>query len=212
MTVYFVTATSHLTNTLSLALLGLVLLASKFAWLTATRRRAVGPVQQPAVLNQCQEPGQSGFNPKRVAEEVSETGKHTPVALPGVGRHILFVDDERSFAESGRAVLKQLGYRVTLVVDANEAIAAIRDAHEKIDCVVTDLSMPGMSGFDLGRICQRLLPGVPVILMSSQDGVIAAELLRVCGIHGLLSKPFTQQTLADAVQQALAGRNDRAGS
>jgi CheY-like chemotaxis protein len=134
------------------------------------------------------------------------------VVLPGVGRHILFVDDERSFAESGRAVLKQLGYQVTLVVDANEALAVIRDAHKKIDCVVTDLSMPGMSGFDLARISRRLLPGVPVILMTSQDGVIATELLRVCGIHGLLLKPFTQQTLAEAVQQALTGRNDRVGS
>jgi CheY-like chemotaxis protein len=212
MTAHFMTATLHMTNALSLVLLRLVLPTLVFAWLTATRRRVAGPVLQPAVLNQGQEPGRSGLNPKRVAEKASETSTQTSVVLPGVGRHILFVDDERSFAESGRAVLKQLGYQVTLVVDANEALAVIRDAHKKIDCVVTDLSMPGMSGFDLARISRRLLPGVPVILMTSQDGVIATELLRVCGIHGLLLKPFTQQTLAEAVQQALTGRNDRAGS
>ena len=120
------------------------------------------------------------------------------------------MDDERHFAEIGRNTLNQLGYRVTLMADATEALAAIRGAHEKIDCLVTDLSMPGMSGFDLARICQRLLPGVPVILMSSHDGAIAAELLQACGIQGLLLKPFTRQTLAEAVQRVFTGGKDGA--
>jgi DNA-binding NtrC family response regulator len=115
------------------------------------------------------------------------------------------VDDDSHFAQGGQATLEQLGYRVTLMADANEALAVIHNAREKIDCVITDLSMPGLSGFDLARICQRLLPGVPVILMSSQEDAIAIELLHACGVHTLLLKPFTRQTLAEAVNGALSG-------
>lgn len=51
----------------------------------------------------------------------------------------------------------------------------------------------------------HFLPAVPVSLLSGQDGLIAVELLRACGIHGLLVKPFARQSLATAVQRALTG-------
>ena len=202
------TATVQLMGTCYLVLLGLVLPATLLAWLTASCRRAAETVQQPVTLQRRQERERSGPNPNRTVEKHSETNEPASVILPGDCRHVLFVDDERHFAEVGRATLQQLGFRVTLVTDANEALAVIRSADDRIDCVVTDLSMPGMSGFDLGRLCQRLLPGVPVILMSSREGMIAPELLQACGIQGLLLKPFTRQTLAEAVQRVLAGGKD----
>jgi len=204
------TATLHSTDTFYLLLLGLVMPAMGFAWLMATRRRAARPAQQPVTLHRREEPEWSGPNLKRTGENISETDELPSTILPGNGRHVLFVDDERHFAEGGRATLQQLGYRVTLAADANEALAVIRGASDKIDCVVTDLSMPGMSGFDLGRICQRLLPGVPIVLMSSREGLIAPELLHACGINGLLLKPFTRQTLAGTVQSVLAVGKDLA--
>ena len=203
------TTTFPVMNTFSLMLLVFGAPIAVVARLIAAHQRIPKLVLEPPVLNQRREPGRSGSHPKPVGGRISETKRPTP-GLPGGARHILFVDDDRHFAEGGRATLQQLGYRVTLMADANEALAVIRNAGEKIDCVITDLSMPGLSGFDLARICQRLLPGVPVILMSSQDSAIDAELLRVCGIHGLLLKPFTRQTLAEAVERALTG--GKAGS
>jgi CheY-like chemotaxis protein len=200
------TSTLPLMNPLSLMFLVFGAPMALVACLMAARRRVAKPVLEPPVLNQRREPGGSGSNPKPVVRKLF-TPKAPEPGFPVGARHILFVDDDRHFAEGGRATLQQLGYRVTLVADANEAIAVIRHASEKIDCVITDLSMPSLSGFDLARICQRLLPGVPVILMSCQEGVIAAELLDACGVHGLLLKPFTRQTLAAAVGRALAGGN-----
>jgi CheY-like chemotaxis protein len=197
-------ATLPLVNTLSLLLLLFGAPSAVAACLIAVGRRTAKPALVPPVLNQRWEPGQSGPHPKPVVGKISETKAPGP-GLPGGGRHILLVDDDRHFAAGGRATLQQLGYRVTLMADANEALAVIRNAAEKIDCVITDLSMPGLSGFDLARICQRLVPGVPVILMSSQEGIIAAELLRACGVHAMLLKPFTRQTLAEAVERVLTG-------
>ena len=199
-------ATLLLLNPFSLMLLVFGAMLAVVARRVAAQGRLAGAVPQPVILNQRREPGRSGGNLKPAAGKNAETKAPEP-GLPGGGRHILFVDDDRHFAEGGRITLQQLGYRVTLTAEANEALAIIRNAGEKIDCVITDLSMPGLSGFDLARICQRLLPGVPVILMSSQEGAISEELLHVCGIHGLLLKPFTRQTLAEAVERALTGGN-----
>lgn len=198
----------HLTNALYLVWLGLVLPATVFAWVTATRCRAAEAVPQAVALHRRQEPEGSSSSPNPRAKKNSETQEPAPAILPGNGRHVLFVDDERQFAEGGQATLQRLGYRVILAADANEALAAIRNASVKIDRVVTDLALPGRSGFDLARLCQRLLPGVRVILMSRQDNPIAAELLLAGGIHGALAKPFTRQSLAEAIQRALTGGND----
>jgi CheY-like chemotaxis protein len=201
--------TLPLVTTLSLLLLMFGAPVAVAAGLIAACRRIAKPTLVPPVLNQRQEPGRPGPDPRPVMGKISETKAPEP-GLPGGNRHILFVDDDRHFAKGGRATLQQLGYRVTLMADANEALAVIRNPVEKIDCVITDLSMPGLSGFDLARICQRLVPGIPIILMSSQEGTIATELLNACGIHGLLLKPFTRQTLAEAVERALTG--GKAGS
>lgn len=197
------TAALHFTYVLSWVLPGLGLLTAVVACLIAFRRGAVKPDRSPFPSSRRPEPERSRFDREPAVSEISKSKQPETPVLPDSGRHILFVDDERHCAESGRSTLSRLGYRVTLVADANEALAAIHSANEKIDCLVTDLSMPGMSGFDLARICQHLLPGVPVILMSGHEGPIAAELLHACGIDGLLLKPFTRQTLAEAVQRVL---------
>jgi CheY-like chemotaxis protein len=198
-------------TTLSIVLAGLVLPAGLIACLMVTRRRT-RPAQPPhnSTRHLRQERCVPDLQP--VAREISESSRQTAAAPPASGRHILLVDDEREFAESAQSMLRQLGYRVTSMADANEALAFIRGANDRIDCLVTKLSMPGISGFDLARICQGLLRGIPIILMGSQEGPIAAELLDACGIHGLLSKPFTQKSLAAAVHRALTGGKDTAGS
>jgi CheY-like chemotaxis protein len=195
-------------NVLFLVLLGLISLVAVVTCLIAARRSAGQPASRHPGFNRRPDSEPSDLKRKLGAPGISKTKEREPANYRRNDRHILFVEDDRHFAESGRTTLKELGYQVTLVADANEALAVIHNAHEKIDCVVTDLSMPGMSGFDLARVCQRLLPDVPVILMSSLDGPIADELLHTCGIHGLLSKPFARQTLAEAVKRVLTGGKD----
>jgi CheY-like chemotaxis protein len=130
--------------------------------------------------------------------------EHGPSSLPlGEGEHILFVDDEQSFADCGQRVLQRLGYRVTTVLNPNAALELVRTRTEQFDCILTDFTMPGMSGLALAREVRSLLPATPIILMSGYGGAITTESLRPQGIRELILKPFTPQTLAEAVKRAL---------
>jgi PAS domain S-box-containing protein len=123
----------------------------------------------------------------------------------GGGEHILLVDDEQSLVECGQRMLQRLGYRVTAVQSAGEALDLIRSGSHEFDCILTDLDMPETTGIALARECRGLLPETPVVLMSGYSGVTSPDLLRSHGIHDLVLKPFTPQTLAEAMRRALTG-------
>jgi PAS domain S-box-containing protein len=123
----------------------------------------------------------------------------------GDGEHILLIDDEPSLVECGQRMLQRLGYRVTAVQSAGEALDLIRGGSHEFDCILTDLDMPEITGISLARECRGLLPEIPVILMSGYWGVTSPDLLRSHGIHDLVLKPFTPHSLAEAVRRALVG-------
>lgn len=142
-----------------------------------------------------------------VAEGVEHAGNErqlSPIPL-GDGEHILLVDDEPSLVDCGQRMLQRLGYRVTAVQSAGAALDLIRGGSHEFDCILTDLDMPGITGITLARECRALLPSTPVILMSGYWGVTSPDLLRSHGIHDLVLKPFTPQTLAEAVRRAITG-------
>lgn len=127
-------------------------------------------------------------------------------AIPlGGGEHILFVDDEPNLLDCGQRMLQRLGYRVTAVHNPAAALELIRGGSQGFDCILTDLDMPDMTGIELARECRSMLPDTPVLLMSGYWGVATTDLLRSHGIHDLILKPFTPQTLGEAVRRALTG-------
>lgn len=133
-----------------------------------------------------------------------------PTAPPGQGEHILFVDDEPGLIECGRWMLQRLGYRVTTISSGTAALELIRSRRQTFDCIITDFTMPGINGTALARECRTLIPVVPIILMSGHYGVLTPESLRAHGIHELILKPFTPQTIAEALHRVLA-RNTNSG-
>lgn len=135
----------------------------------------------------------------------------SPTFPLGDGEHILFVDDEKSLVDCGQRVLQRLGYRVTAVLSAREALELIRAGAETFDCILADFTMPGMSGIALARECRSLLPATPIILMSGYCGVLTTDSLRPQGIRELILKPFTPQTLAEAVKRALTEEENGGG-
>ena len=125
-------------------------------------------------------------------------------AVPqGHGEHILLVDDEAPSAEVGRSLLERLGYRVTAFTDAVAAVTAFRDRPEAYDLVVTDLTMPSLSGLEVAREVSRISPGARVLLNTAFSGIVTAETVRTAGACGLVAKPNTLETLARAVHEAL---------
>lgn len=82
------------------------------------------------------------------------------------GKHILFVDDEKSLALLGADLLEEMGYRVTCAFNGEEALELFQQQLSSFDLAITDVSMPGMSGIELAQELFRLSPTTPVIICS----------------------------------------------
>jgi CheY-like chemotaxis protein len=118
---------------------------------------------------------------------------------------VLVVEDDTVFAMLMRRLLVDLGYTVMLAGSVQAAIQQMGASTRPVQLVISDMIMPGGSGRDLANYLAISHPSVPVLFMS---GYSARQLERspagLPSTAGLLEKPFTQDTLAHAVQQALA--------
>ncbi|MCB2191552.1 MAG: PAS domain S-box protein [Deltaproteobacteria bacterium] len=122
----------------------------------------------------------------------------------GGSEKVLLVDDEESVGAVGRSMLKRLGYSVELCLSANEALEALQRDPKAYDLVITDLTMPGITGDELaGRIYQAA-PVLPVIITTGYGGNLPWEEMPA-NVRLLLSKPFTSWEIAQAVRRALEG-------
>jgi CheY-like chemotaxis protein len=117
--------------------------------------------------------------------------------------HILFVDDERALVEIGSETLRGLGYRVTASTDSLEALGLFTADPLNFDLLVTDQTMPHLSGTGLARQVLDLRPGLPVILCTGFSETVSVEQARAAGIRELLLKPLLKRKLAESVARAL---------
>jgi len=129
----------------------------------------------------------------------------TSTIIPGNGESIAVVDDEKSVAAFVGARLEQLKYHTTVFNDPREALAALRAVPARFDLLVTDLTMPHLTGHDLVHALRATGLEIPAVLMSgfSNEGLSEANLAAL-GHTVLLPKPFNGDDLARAVRQALA--------
>jgi DNA-binding NtrC family response regulator len=112
---------------------------------------------------------------------------------------LLIVDDEPTLLDLVRRYLGRLGYEVETCGDAEQALALFQATPERFSMIVTDLSLPSMSGEELIERIHQLRPGLPSILTS-----VYPHEPRTAGVT-FLQKPFLPQTLADAVEKTLKG-------
>jgi len=138
-------------------------------------------------------------------EGTVETGtRETETPPGGKGQHILFVDDEKSLADVGEKLLKKLGYRVTAGSSSLEALELFRAGPGEFDLVITDLTMPNMTGVQLARELKHIRTGIPIILCTGYSEIITEDQILQLGIQKLLLKPVTILSLAKAIQEVLA--------
>ena len=138
------------------------------------------------------------------AEVVAAAATRNVAAPPrGHGEHIVFVDDEPALVALGQDLLGDLGYRVSGFTSAHAALAALREAPDDIEVVVTDLTMPEMSGIDLARAMLAIRRDLPIILATGYSGALTHEQVQAAGIRTLLVKPAVLETLATAVHEEL---------
>jgi signal transduction histidine kinase/ActR/RegA family two-component response regulator len=151
-------------------------------------------------------PGQgSRFDLYFPAQETATpvTSSEMQAAPRGQGERVLLVDDEPLLADLGLTMLEALGYRVTVTSHPAEALIAFKTEPTRFDLVVTDFTMPEMTGLDLARAIKALRGDIPVILITGHAPGLAPEQLHAEGIAALQPKPFTLQSLARTVHRAL---------
>jgi len=132
-----------------------------------------------------------------VREEVAET------LLPTGYETILFIDDEEMLAQAGRLMLEKLGYKVTTRTSGVEALELFKAEPRRFDLVITDLTMPNITGDKLASRILEIRPDVPIILCTGFSTKITQEKAREMGISDLLMKPISMKELASVVRSVL---------
>jgi PAS domain S-box-containing protein len=120
----------------------------------------------------------------------------------GTGR-ILFVDDEVALRAIGQRMLERLGFEATVVSSGQEALDSLRAEPEGFRAVVTDQTMPGMTGLAFVAEARQGGATLPVLMATGFSGDVTPERLAHLGIQEVLSKPYTLQELSAALQRAL---------
>lgn len=127
------------------------------------------------------------------------------VEIPGaIGNEcILFVDDERSICELVQENLTHLGYTIITQSSSQEALDIFLETPERFDLVITDLSMPKITGERLAQKLLNIRPDLPIILCTGRNQAFADEKVREIGIQGSVLKPFTESDVAHTIRRVL---------
>ena len=112
---------------------------------------------------------------------------------------VLLVDDEVALVKMVQVMLQRMGYEVIACRSGGEALAAFRREPERFDLVVTDQTMPQMTGVQLARELLSTRPELPVILCSGYNEAVVVDQARLTGICGILAKPFSPRQLGETI-------------
>ena len=132
-------------------------------------------------------------------------GKATykPEGLPGGKERILVLDDEAPVAKLNGMILESLGYSVTTVTASIEALALFRSKPNDFDLVLSDMTMPKMTGDLLALELMKIRPEIPIILCTGYSKKISGESAKDMGVKAFLYKPVVKADLAKTVRKVL---------
>ena len=140
------------------------------------------------------------------AEVLEEIEKEE--ALPTGDECILFVDDEDGLVKACTMALKSLGYDVVYFTDSLEALETFQKNPEKFDLVMTDQTVPNLTGEMLAKELIQIRPDIPVLLCTGYSEIIAEEKAKLLGIKKLIMKPFLIREMSAAIRESLDQRDE----
>jgi signal transduction histidine kinase/CheY-like chemotaxis protein len=117
--------------------------------------------------------------------------------------HILLIDDEAQIIDIEQQILERLGYKVTSKTDSQEALEEFAALPDQFDLVITDMTMPKMTGDQLARKLMDIKPNIPVILCTGFNETITEEKALAMGIDKFIMKPIVKDELAKAIRTVL---------
>lgn len=123
------------------------------------------------------------------------------MSIPSSGLKVLVIDDSNTIRRSAEIFLKQGGHEVLLAEDGFDALAKVNDFHPNL--IFCDILMPRLDGYQTCAIIKRneRFSGVPIVMLSSKDGVFDKARGRMVGSQEYLTKPFTKDQLLQTVKE-----------
>ncbi|MDY7000473.1 MAG: ATP-binding protein [Thermodesulfobacteriota bacterium] len=131
---------------------------------------------------------------------------HRDIEVPaprGQGR-VLFVDDEKALVDIGREVLTGLGFKVSAKTSAKKALEVFRGDPNGFDLVITDQTMPELTGAELAQEILAVRPDMPIILCTGFSETVSPERAKALGVRDFLLKPVLKKDMAESIRRVLS--------
>ncbi|MFH1154200.1 MAG: PAS domain S-box protein [Pseudomonadota bacterium] len=126
-----------------------------------------------------------------------------PELLPTGDERVLVVDDEISLVKLEERILSQLGYTVIVRASSVDALEAFRNSPTSFDIVISDMSMPKMTGIQLAQEMRKIRPDIPIVICTGFSEHISQDIAKDIGVNGFLMKPIIRAELAQMVRKVL---------
>jgi PAS domain S-box-containing protein len=136
-------------------------------------------------------------------EEDAETENAINEQIPMGRERVLFVDDEEILTKMGKTMLERLGYHVTVRNSSLKALETFQNQPDEFDIVITDQTMPGMTGSDLSRRMLQIRPDIPIILCTGYSTIISEGKAKSMGIKEFAFKPLAKKDMAKLIRKVL---------
>jgi CheY-like chemotaxis protein len=145
-----------------------------------------------------------------ISGEVAAPAEEADAQVPrGNGQAVMIVDDEKPLVALAEEMLAELGYEPIGFGSSIAALQALQEAPDRFDIVLTDETMPDLTGTALAGQIRRLRPDLPIVLMSGYSGSQLHERAREAGIREVLRKPLQSRDMADCLARILHPRPAR---
>jgi two-component system, cell cycle sensor histidine kinase and response regulator CckA len=116
----------------------------------------------------------------------------------------LFVDDEPMLVDVGQKILESLGYSVVTAFSSMEGLEIFKKESAKIDLIITDQTMPDMSGYQMAKEAIKVRPDIPIVLCTGYSEVVSEDNAKDVGIREFIMKPIKREKIATIVKRILA--------
>jgi len=138
-----------------------------------------------------------------VIDEVPEIKTKTTFTNPHGSEAILFVDDEQTITNMMQQILEKLGYQVETKLNPKEALDLFQSKPDSFDIVITDMTMPQMTGAKFAEKLKGIRPDIPVIICTGHSDFIDDDKAKLLGINRLVMKPVSKSKIAEAIRDVL---------
>ncbi len=149
------------------------------------------------------------YFPVMVTEKIKEKHVSRQLSIMGNNEMILFVDDEVTLVELGAKMLEKLGFRVNSRNSSAEALRVFKNNPYKFDLVITDMTMPNMTGVKLANEIHKIRPDIPVILCTGFSKGINNTNYKAQGISAMIMKPIVKKELVAAIIDVLTKKSNK---